>query len=249
MLKTTLLNNQRLAALAGVDYKTEKIIEGPIVYSRTHTIRRQFRKLATFDPCILITSFSDKCVTQDMANCLPKNVKRWYSNNVDCNDPRVIGVPIGFVYNSEREQHLLDAVHQDKEGLLYVNFTRSPKARIGLYEMFSGQDWVTLKGGNSFADIPAPEYYADLSSHYYVLSPPGAGPDCHRHWETIYMGSVPIVLRHQAAILEGCPHLAVDDWSQVTKKLLRSDHQIPSYNCVDRMTIDYWAERIRNEVS
>ncbi len=34
-----------------------------------------------------------------------------------------------------------------------------------------------------------------LSRSEFVLSPPGAGPDCFRTWEAIYLGAVPIVLK------------------------------------------------------
>jgi hypothetical protein len=34
-----------------------------------------------------------------------------------------------------------------------------------------------------------------LSRSKFVLSPPGAGPDCFRTWEAIYLGAIPIVLR------------------------------------------------------
>ena len=245
-----LLNNQRLAEIAGVNYDTEKIRRYPIVYSRTHTILRQFPMLATYPKCVLITSFSDNCVTPQLAKRLPPNVIRWYSNNVndDVKDERIIAVPIGFVFNQERERYLLAAERKDKDQLLYLNFTRWPAPRQGLYEMFGGHSWVTARGGAAFDSVPAPEFYSDLSRHYYILSPPGAGPDCHRHWESIYMGSVPIVLRHQASILEGCPHLAVDSWDQVTEDLLRQDHQFPSYNCDDKMTIEYWRTRIEGEL-
>jgi hypothetical protein len=182
-----------------------------------------------------------------MVDKLPKNVIRWYSNNVACNDKRVVAIPIGFVYNMEREEHLLTAKRVDKDGLLYVCFTRWPKPRAGLYEHFGQYDWVTMKGGTAFDSVPAPEYYTDLSRHYYVLSPPGAGPDCHRHWESIYMLSTPVVLPHQADILQGCPHLVVNDWSEVTKELLRSHVPTKTYNCLEKVTIDYWRDRIERD--
>jgi hypothetical protein len=29
----------------------------------------------------------------------------------------------------------------------------------------------------------------------YVISPPGAGADCYRTWEALYLGAIPVVLR------------------------------------------------------
>ena len=42
----TFINNRRLADLAGVNFDSEIIQEGPIVYSRTHTVVGQFSELA-----------------------------------------------------------------------------------------------------------------------------------------------------------------------------------------------------------
>jgi hypothetical protein len=40
----------------------------------------------------------------------------------------------------------------------------------------------------------SPKEYRDLvAASKYVLSPPGNGADCHRTWEAIYLGAIPIV--------------------------------------------------------
>jgi len=223
------INNQRWAELAGVNYDSEQISPGPIAYSRTHCVVDQFPLLATFDACILLTSFSDGCVTQDMADLLPANVTTWFSNNVSCIHPRVRAIPIGYVYNIEREKVLSDHymnVALPRENLVYMNFTKKvPRAinpRAGLYEKFQSKKWVTTKGGVSHASVAASEFYTDLRSHDYCLSPDGAGPDCHRHWEAMVLGCIPIVLRSQAnELLEDMPALRVNSWDHVTEETLR----------------------------
>ena len=51
-----------------------------------------------------------------------------------------------------------------------------------------------------------------LKQTCFVISPPGNGPDCHRTWEAIYLGAVPVVLKAHLgrSLLEGMPILAVD---------------------------------------
>lgn len=58
----------------------------------------------------------------------------------------------------------------------------------------------------------------------FVVSPFGAGPDCHRNWEAIAMGAVPIVLSHDGIneLFESEPVLIVKQWSDVTPELLKS---------------------------
>lgn len=47
----------------------------------------------------------------------------------------------------------------------------------------------------------------------YVLSPPGNGPDCHRTWESIYLGAIPIVLASSwPSFRYQVPAIAIDNW-------------------------------------
>eukprot|EP00971_Amphidinium_carterae_P271127 5380441-Amphidinium_carterae.2 len=43
--------------------------------------------------------------------------------------------------------------------------------------------------------LPFKDYMQLLSKHSFVLSPPGKGYDCSRTWESIFVGSVPLVYR------------------------------------------------------
>lgn len=251
------INNQRLAQLAGVDFNSEEIKPGPIVYSRTHTITSQFSKLSTFPDCILITSFSDAECTTAMSRRLPPNVKRWYSNNVAAHHPRIIPIPIGLRTSSEGEVTLrktMDRGRLSQRNLVYMNFwrrlRRTPNPRKGIYEMFGGKSWVTTEGG--FEHVAMDHFYEQMISHPYILSPPGAGPDCHRHWESILLGSIPIVLKSPAMkILYGLPCLQVNHWGEVTEERLLAE--LPElqklFHSPDMEIIwfDYWKQRILEE--
>lgn len=60
-------------------------------------------------------------------------------------------------------------------------------------------------------------YRQSLREAMFVLSPPGNGHDCHRTWEAIYLGAVPVVLRSTLApsLIEHMPMVAVDEWEEV----------------------------------
>lgn len=53
----------------------------------------------------------------------------------------------------------------------------------------------------------------------FVISPPGNGFDCHRTWEALYLGAVPIVLKSKidTNLIKGLPVWVVDDYSEVHK--------------------------------
>ena len=63
----------------------------------------------------------------------------------------------------------------------------------------------------------SPKKYRDMvSNSAFVLSPPGNGADCHRTWEAIYLGAIPIVLKKYWPFSHlNLPVLAVEEWSDV----------------------------------
>ena len=251
------INNQRFAQLAGVNFDSEKIQQGPIVYSRTHEVVRQFGKLKDFPECILITSFSDAQCTDEMADKLPLNIKKWYTNNVDTNNPRVEIIPIGLRTSSEGEDVLRKAINIGRlpnRNLMYMNFMRNiPRVynpREGIYEQFLCKKWVTGEGG--FEHVPMEQFYGQILSHPFTLSPPGAGPDCHRHWESIILGSIPVVLKSKTTeILNGLPCFQVNNWDEVTATRLRMEYpRLKELFKSPRMEIcyfEYWKEKIMKE--
>lgn len=256
MVLNTFINNQRLAELAGVNYDSEITRPGPIVYSRTHEVVKQFSELVRYPSCVLITSFSDAPLNTQMARALPPNVRCWFSNNVVVSHPRIQSVPIGIRLSPETEVALRDqmeAGRPSQRNLMYLNcwrrIRRPSNPREGIYERFGELSWVTAEGG--FDHIPIRDFYHQLASHPYVLSPAGAGPDCHRHWESILLGSIPIVLRNPPLdVLDGLPALVVDSWAEVTPGRLAEE--LPALQerfnspAMIQLWFEYWRERILN---
>ena len=94
--------------------------------------------------------------------------------------------------------------------------------------------------------------YANVFEIYktvkFVASPFGAGPDCHRTWEAIAMGAVPIVRRHAGLnpLFVGQPVLIVDKWSDVTVELLNSWTYPAHKTAYDSLWLSTWYHRIED---
>jgi hypothetical protein len=76
--------------------------------------------------------------------------------------------------------------------------------------------------------------YSETIQSKYVLSPRGIGEDCHRFYETIYLKSIPIVLRTNNPfdkLYEQFPCLVVDNWKDVTEDLLDKEYD----NCMRKL--------------
>lgn len=88
---------------------------------------------------------------------------------------------------------------------------------------------------------------------FFILSPPGNGLDCHRTWEALILGSVPIVISDPAfnPVFDDLPVVLVDSYAEVTpENLARWKTEIVSkldskaYQ-LEKLTTAYWMNRIQ----
>ena len=91
--------------------------------------------------------------------------------------------------------------------------------------------------------------------YVFCVSPHGNGYDCHRTWETLCLGSIPIVkapMFHE--LFEGLPILNVNEWTDVTEELLKNTlasfkrrHEQHGFN-YDKLKLCFWVDNIKNKV-
>jgi hypothetical protein len=70
--------------------------------------------------------------------------------------------------------------------------------------------------------VPPHMYFDILPSVKFVISPEGNGIDCHRHYEALMAGCIPIVEEHDGIRkkYEGCPVLYTKDYSEIKPEYL-----------------------------
>jgi hypothetical protein len=80
----------------------------------------------------------------------------------------------------------------------------------------------------------------------FVLSPFGNGFDCHRTWETLFLGSIPIVKSPQFKdMFEGLPVLMVERWEDITFELLKKTQKEfaeKEWNW-EKLSLFYWTSK------
>lgn len=70
--------------------------------------------------------------------------------------------------------------------------------------------------------IPRLDTWKNMTQFAFVLSPFGNGMDCHRTWEALLCGCIPIVRTNVfKELFEGLPVLIVDRWEDITPSLLK----------------------------
>jgi len=89
--------------------------------------------------------------------------------------------------------------------------------------------------------------WRNQSKYAFVISPHGNGLDCHRTWEALCLGCIPIVRTSPLdSLYEGLPVYIVNDWSDITEENLRKVlHEFSQRKFdLNRLTLKYWMDII-----
>jgi len=120
------------------------------------------------------------------------------------------------------------------------------KVTESLNQLSRSSGWLTTGGKESTFR----EYMELFRTHKFVISPPGNGRDCHRHWEAILVGTVPIILKDSAlqVAMSDLPVWWVDSYDEVTESSY-NEHaaqlpQVWSHADVSKLYVDWWERHI-----
>jgi hypothetical protein len=101
--------------------------------------------------------------------------------------------------------------------------------------------------------IPRLDTWKNMTQFAFVLSPFGNGLDCHRTWEALLCGCIPIVRTNVfKELFEGLPVLIVANWEDITPTLLKQTmyefklkHQQKEFN-YEKLTLAYYSNWWKN---
>ncbi len=203
---------------------------------------------------VLITHNGDIPATPERAAILPENCVTWFAQNNLSQSDRVVSIPIGIA-NSEWQHGDINAIigalgeNPPNEGLAYFSVnTRTTPIRELIADYYRQQPWCAK--GTGFH--PYSEYCKTVRKYSYNISPPGNGADCHRHWETLYLGRTPVVQLNYGMIQFqqlDLPILWVNDIMEIEDHLLigyREHFRKTSSNpeLLKAAFMPYWEKRI-----
>ncbi len=72
------------------------------------------------------------------------------------------------------------------------------------------------------------KYWEWISTHKFILSPHGNGLDCHRTYESLLLGVIPIVRKSSLSdceLYDGLPILVVDNWADINEQMLNEFYE------------------------
>lgn len=83
--------------------------------------------------------------------------------------------------------------------------------------------------------IDSNSYFEALPNYKFVISPEGNGIDCHRHYEALMAGCIPIIEDNELIKekYKGCPILYTKDYSEITRDYLEEKYNEMIYKEYD----------------
>ena len=199
----------------------------------------------------------------------------WFSQNCVSKHNKLTKIPIGLDYHTistnklpswgpqmtplEQEHELIELRKQMKPFYERQQLTTA-------YSNFHFQ--VNTKYGGDRIDaiksIPTNLMYYELRpttranswktqlQHAFVVSPHGGGYDCHRTWEALLLGCIPIVKTSAVdSLFEDLPVLIVQEWVDVTEELLKETilsyrEKMHTFN-FDKLLLSYWTDLFKSK--
>ena len=198
---------------------------------------------------ILITHNSDLLSGQEKNIYNNKNLIKWYGQNMIPNYEinKMIGIPIGLE-NSQWKgyDHNICKKYKNsiKENLLYFNFSLNTNTERASIENSLYKNGFTKNESKDWEN-----YIKELSKYKFAVSPEGNGIDCHRVWECIYVGCIPIIKKNSIMFefFKDLPILWVQDFKCITNEFLIQEYNLfkdKNFN-IEKITMKYWYASIR----
>ena len=259
------------------EYDFEKLQTNDLLYIKTDKLLMFSKIIDMIDTeFILITGCSDYTIPFDIFSekefnkfISNKNLIHWYAQNCMINHNKISLLPIGLDYhtisnNDTKWGKQMIPIKQEKI-LKHVKNSGKPfwEREIKIFSNCHFQ--MNTKFGyeryNALQMIPSNLLYLQPSlqirqitwicqlQYAFILCPFGNGYDCHRTWESLILGNIPIVKTSNLDKLYiNLPVLIVKDWTEITLELLTMTIQkfkTQNFN-YEKLKLQYWMNNIRN---
>jgi hypothetical protein len=193
-----------------------------------------------------------------------------FFQNCIYNHPKITEIPIGMDYHtiSNENNHYWGNISTpfDQENLLiniknnslpfneriikcYSNFHFSINTKYGYDRLDAinniNKDLIFYEP----VQINRIDSWKNQSQYAFSISPHGNGLDCHRTWEALILGCIPIVKKSEIdSLYAELPVLIVSEWSNITQELLENtmiDFKNKVFN-YDKLLLSYWTKKFES---
>jgi len=237
-----------------------------IYYCNTDNVNSFFDSITFTHDFILISHNSDGNITDNPTRYfdadikkIPKNLKRWFGQNLDYESDIIESIPIGLENSqwfpeTRKIEKLFNITKEPRnfKNLVYLNLniSNNPYVRQPIYDMLKEKKHVTTHYGRNGSGYD--EYLDNLYNHRFMICPEGNGIDVHQPWESLYVGTIPIQKKSINNMnWRELPVCWVDDWKQSTdENFLLSEYDRITNTKFDISKLDFgfWKSKIQKSI-
>lgn len=256
-------------------YKNNINAKAPIIHVCSFALR-DFMKIQNrfLFPFVLITNDTDYTVPEDIFRS-PDEFEnflnnpyliRWYSQNTSVQNEKLVPLPIGLDYHTYRgsifgQERILENILSEttpfweRTPQIYNNCTSDTyNRRYGMHRKTALDIIPSDLIHNQLNRISREDTWHNTTKYACVLSPPGNGYDCHRTWETLVLGSIPIVLSTPIDhVFSDLPVWIVKSWKEVTHENMmkviqqfKKKYVSGEFN-MEKLKMRYWTDRMKKD--
>jgi len=237
----------------GQNFQPWEVQQGDTIFVKSDYISNFYENIhpKIFSDYILITHNSDFSASSGCRELLEQDrLIAWLAQNAyEVSHPKLIPIPIGLEnrYNrngdpSRVEMAIKKFQNSEKRNIfIYMNFNiaTSPGERGEVFSLFKDRSYVVS------SPKAYPAFLKDLARSMFVLCPRGNFYDCHRTWEALLMGAIPIVKSSSMdPLFKNLPVLIVNDFKELDDEFLQKKYEEIRSKPFDKrkLRMDYWAD-------
>ena len=223
-------------------------------------------------PFILVSGDCDETIPYDImsneefeAFINHKLLLHWFCQNIVVRHDKITCMPIGLDYHTMQSNRVWGGITSasGQEAILKsvkqnsLHFTHRLNKCYANYQFLMATKYGKYDRQDAYDNISKDLVYYEPNKinrlatwtkqvdYAFVISPHGNGYDCHRTWEALILGCIPIVKRSAIdALYEDLPVLIVNDWKDVTAELLHDTiacYKNKVFN-FDKLNLKYWTD-------
>jgi len=261
--------------LTGYDFS--KIVGGSTVYitgSAVPAFIRQFKSIP--HRIVLVSGDCDETISEDILSSHEflefieqDKIIHWFSQNCTIHHPKISQIPIGLDYHTlakkdsswgpkatpVEQEASLKAIQKrsvpfyKRKAQCYSNFHLNNNGKFGSERHLAIKEIPENVVFYEPKKLSRDESWRVQSEYAFVISPPGNGLDCHRTWEALCLGCIPIVKSSFLnPLYRDLPVLIVNSWSDITSTKLEAvidEFRNKSFN-FDKLQLSYWMNMIND---
>jgi hypothetical protein len=220
-------------------------------------------------PIVLVTGDADESIpTVDPKGCAKildsPFIVKWFAQNCLCSHPKLVKIPIGMDFHTlndrpsfwgpkeipGKQENDIQAIAAKAKPFWERIPTCYTTFNIEINRGDRLDAYLTLPLELVYYEatpVPRLESHKRQSTYAFVVSPHGYGFDCHRTWEALVLGCIPIIKSNAMdSLFDGLPVLIVKKWDDVTQELL--DSTLKSFKgrtfAYEKLRIKYWIDLI-----